>query len=593
MASLAYISIPQCATRLNPPSQSSPALQRAKKVTTPLPNPTPLLSASSTNVQAPSGMNSSTAAVFSLLPQMVLSSTLPNTPLSPSAKDKDKDTRKGPQLMTNKEPLSIPITTLNFKRFVAKVGPIFWMQDRIEEVILWKRGWRVTGVWMAAYAFFCIMLASYPYSKPKPGETSSTDSVNWQGNLQGIQNLMGFVADVHDLVQPHLHLLVLTPAHLPSPRYAEISVPPPISSYPPLILLTLLLTFPPLLVLLASPLFPTRFVCLVGGLLPLLATHPRVLPILPMLGKLAVTFTQNVLVVLVRRYVELQRAFLTFWTRIKGKGRGRGEEPTVHAGDIDVDLPPLRTILERIRDNDRLDDTCWNAEMREVELFENERFVPSRSRQCSNPILPSTSPDRSTSPTLVAAFCGVPAPTITSQGQRFSLPSTPMSGINSVAPDPTDPGWGKANLRSGERRGWTRGQDGWGGVRTRSRAGSGDSQMKGKMGDGGGGRGERGEESDGVDLDTGEGVVSSNLTFSLASGWAFVGTEGWRRDLGRKWAGLDVGVDPDADGWVYTNDAWGGALGISYPGSVTRRRRWVRRVWYDGLGDGTDAEKEK
>ncbi|KNZ80789.1 hypothetical protein J132_04294 [Termitomyces sp. J132] len=541
MASLAYISIPQCATRLNPPSQSSPALQRAKKVTTPLPNPTPLLSASSTNVQAPSGMNSSTAAVFSLLPQMVLSSTLPNTPLSPSAKDKDKDTRKGPQLMTNKEPLSIPITTLNFKRFVAKVGPIFWMQDRIEEVILWKRGWRVTGVWMAAYAFFCyfpkmvfaiphlvsigIMLASYPYSKPKPGETSSTDSVNWQGNLQGIQNLMGFVADVHDLVQPHLHLLVLTPAHLPSPRYAEISVPPPISSYPPLILLTLLLTFPPLLVLLASPLFPTRFVCLVGGLLPLLATHPRVLPILPMLGKLAVTFTQNVLVVLVRRYAKLQRAFLTFWTRIKGKGRGRGEEPTVHAGDIDVDLPPLRTILERIRDNDRLDDTCWNAEMREVELFENERFVPSRSRPCSNPILP--------------------------QGQRFSLPPTPMS-----PPDPTDPGWGKANLRSGERRGWTRGQDGWGGVRTRSRAGS-------------------------------------NLTFSLASGWAFVGTEGWRRDLGRKWAGLDVGVDPDADGWVYTNDAWGGALGISYPESVTRRRRWVRRVWYDGLGDGTDAEKEK
>ncbi|KAH0578072.1 hypothetical protein H2248_005536 [Termitomyces sp. 'cryptogamus'] len=62
MASLAYISIPQCATRLNPPSQSSSALQRAKKVTTPLPNPTPLLSASSTNVQVPSGMNPSTAA---------------------------------------------------------------------------------------------------------------------------------------------------------------------------------------------------------------------------------------------------------------------------------------------------------------------------------------------------------------------------------------------------------------------------------------------------------------------------------------------------------------------------------------------------
>ncbi|KAG6859238.1 hypothetical protein C0995_010507, partial [Termitomyces sp. Mi166 len=308
MASLAYISIPPCATRLQspPPSSSSSSLQRAKKVTTPLPNPTSPPSVSSTNSpQAPSGMNSSTAAAFSLLPQMLLSSTIPNAPLSPSVKDKEKerDAGKGPQLLTTKEPLSIPITTANFKRFVAKVGPIFWMQDRIEEVILWKRGWRVTGVWMVAYAFLCYfpmmvfavphllligtMLASYPYSKPKPGETSSSDSVNWQGNLQAIQNLMGFVADAHDLIQPHLHLLVLTPAHLPSPAYADVPVPPPVSSYPPLILLTLLLTFPPLVALLASPLFPTRFVCLVIGLLPLVATHPRVRPVLPALGKLA------------------------------------------------------------------------------------------------------------------------------------------------------------------------------------------------------------------------------------------------------------------------------------------------------------------
>ncbi|KAG5716907.1 hypothetical protein E4T56_gene8531 [Termitomyces sp. T112] len=530
MASLAYISIPQCATRLNPPSQSSSALQRAKKVTTPLPNPTPLLSASSTNVQVPSGMNPSTAAVFSLLPQMVLSSTLPNTPLSPSAKDKDKHTRKGPQLMTNKEPLSIPITTLNFKRFVAKVGPVFWMQDRIEEVILWKRGWRVTGVWLAAYAFFCyfpkmifaiphlvligIMLASYLYSKPKPGETFSTDSVNWQGNLQGIQNLMGFVADVHDLVQPHLHLLVLTPAHfaltyirrgsrasahlvvstfnspnapldIPSaPGAARIAtvpnalrVPRRRPSAPP--------RYPPT----CTPDSPDAWQ-ISGDLHTKCARYPR-----EMVCKATKSFS---------------------YVLDKNKGRGRGEEPTVYAGDIDVDLPPLRTILERIRDNDRLDDTCWNAEMREVELFENERFVPSRSRQCSNPILPSTSPDR---PTLVATFCGVPAPTITSQGHRFSLPPTPMSGVNSVAPDPADPGWGKANLRSGERRGWTRGQDGWGGVRSRSRAGSGDSQMKGKMGDGGGGSGERGEESDGVDLDTGEGVVRSGCFRSLVGFW--------------------------------------------------------------------------
>ena len=38
------------------------------------------------------------------------------------------------------------------------------------------------------------------------------------------------------------------------------------------------------------------------------------------------------------------------------------------------------------------------------------------------------------------------------------------------------------------------------------------------------------------------------------------------------------------DGWVYTNDAWLGPRPVPYTsggGSVTRRRRWVRRVWFD------------
>ena len=38
------------------------------------------------------------------------------------------------------------------------------------------------------------------------------------------------------------------------------------------------------------------------------------------------------------------------------------------------------------------------------------------------------------------------------------------------------------------------------------------------------------------------------------------------------------------DGWVYTNDAWLGPRPMPYTsggGSVTRRRRWVRRVWFD------------
>jgi len=35
------------------------------------------------------------------------------------------------------------------------------------------------------------------------------------------------------------------------------------------------------------------------------------------------------------------------------------------------------------------------------------------------------------------------------------------------------------------------------------------------------------------------------------------------------------------DGWVYTTDAWLDPQPHAFPGAVTRRRRWVRRVWFD------------
>lgn len=58
-------------------------------------------------------------------------------------------------LLSNRDPLSIQITSVNFKRFVERVGPVFWLQDRIEEILLWRRGWKVTGAWLAAYGLLC------------------------------------------------------------------------------------------------------------------------------------------------------------------------------------------------------------------------------------------------------------------------------------------------------------------------------------------------------------------------------------------------------------------------------------------------------
>lgn len=69
---------------------------------------------------------------------------------------------------------------------------------------------------------------------------------------------------------------------------------------------------------------------------------------------------------------------------------------------------------------------------------------------------------------------------------------------------------------------------------------------------------------------------SSNLTFSLSNGLAFVETE----DSTGDWSGCGA----DGDGWLYSNDTWQSprpSLYVAGGGHVTRRRRWWRWVWFD------------
>lgn len=37
-------------------------------------------------------------------------------------------------------------------------------------------------------------------------------------------------------------------------------------------------------------------------------------------------------------------------------------------------IPPLTMVVQRAMDDDKLSDKCWNSEMREVYLWENERY---------------------------------------------------------------------------------------------------------------------------------------------------------------------------------------------------------------------------
>lgn len=145
MASLDYISVPSCATRL----QSDGGIRPAPKILTSLPHPSPDDFASEPSpVLSPS-------KTFNLLPSILLSSALPagpNTAASPRRSGKKNERER---LLSTREPLSIPITSVNFKRFVETVGPVFWLQDRVEEIVMWRRGWKLTVAWMAAYSFLC------------------------------------------------------------------------------------------------------------------------------------------------------------------------------------------------------------------------------------------------------------------------------------------------------------------------------------------------------------------------------------------------------------------------------------------------------
>ncbi|KAF8887106.1 hypothetical protein BD779DRAFT_1470830 [Infundibulicybe gibba] len=90
-------------------------------------------------------------------------------------------------------------------------------------------------------------------------------------------------------------------------------------------------------------------------------------------------------------------------------------------------------LWQQLLDDDRLSDACWNAEMRTVEVWENERWA------------------------------GVPPPTSPGiGGDTFEMPSNHSANTNTNATGTG--GWSKANLKPGERGAWTRGRDGWSAV---------------------------------------------------------------------------------------------------------------------------------
>ncbi|GAA5856594.1 hypothetical protein JCM5353_008526 [Sporobolomyces roseus] len=137
-------------------------------------------------------------------------------------------TSLGPQptVQSGKEPLSLQATSVNFRRFVQKSGPVFVAQDAAESLFRWENPPK-TIFFAVAWAFLCwypplvlfipniilasILLTTYnarkgdnppPDSPRGPTQLSSAPptegSVDYLKNLQNIQIMMGRIADASD-----------------------------------------------------------------------------------------------------------------------------------------------------------------------------------------------------------------------------------------------------------------------------------------------------------------------------------------------------------------------------------------------------------
>ncbi|KAI6151326.1 hypothetical protein EDD17DRAFT_1148400 [Pisolithus thermaeus] len=610
MATFEYVDIPPEAIRLASCPQEGNVVRPAHKIPTTFPDPSTASgffswhlhvdSASPENGAAPSGPSKT---ALTIIPQLLLSSSLPAAAASAAASassstglslftSSPRSGQSSQTLLSTRDPLSFPIVTSNFRRFVARVGPVFWLQDRIEEIILWKKGWKRTVVWLAAYGFICyfprlilllphalllgVMLTCYPApgSPPVPLKVNE-GTADWQANIQAIQNLMGAFSDAHDTIVPLLSFL--GPAKLrPVPSTASSTLhsleaeststlnssleqktngsreqsttrTPSYSPHPALMLTVI--SFLILLPVVMADILPLRLLFFLLGAGSVCALHPNVRNALTAAWLARHTLlSSNVLFSISIPLPSLPKPHLPFRFRYNDSRRSPiCQRRYLH---FQVTQKKVRAVLRRFVDDDRLSDNVWPAPMCTVELWENERWEPTSRAALSGG-------------RRASLFGGSGASILSgagsaSSGSEVGDGEVESGGVKSKSAILSEGTWSKTHLRRSERAPWTRGRDGWSGV---------------------------------------GGEISSNLTFSLSPGWAFVETESWRADLEGTWVLEGQHSDSkqsnvetqrvcaDGDGWVYTTDTWSNPRPnpCLAEGWVTRRRRWIRRVYWKGL----------
>ncbi|KAJ9097589.1 hypothetical protein QFC21_004623 [Naganishia friedmannii] len=617
---LAFAHIPPSAIRIPPPSSTddsstgnpNPDVQDSHAQDTRLrsrlasfPPPPAVLAANNSKktLQRDVGSNSlPTASSFTAgalsggVADMFLSSILPS-----SLPNKSTSTNTHPgapgrirMLSSQREGLTLNNMTNNFRRFVSRAGFIFWLMDRVEEVMFWRKPvW--TWAWIICWGFISfyprlllcipsaalILILLHQYEKAHPsltnpasqltavpasrsilsnplagtlgasltantdpavnpaarndahgdhstegkahGSTVDTDGnvipavsagvpesgVDYYMNLQGIQNLMGLVSDVHDAVLPYLAMI--------SPNLAS-TVPPP-TTFPLSATHILMLLLPPTILL---PLLPSSFIpylLLPLGIAPPVIFHPAFL-------------------------------YTAVWTQ----GFLRPSR-----------LKAWRAKAERWVLTDRLDDSIAQSEIREVRVWENERLDPNWRPEN---VKTASTADRD----------------VIGAGGKVAEETTTLLV-------PPESAWSSRFLKSAERRPWVR-------VLPRDPTHSLWSEALPNL---------PASQSTSPTMTTTTTNDHHNqssdgrVALSLIPGWSFVPREEWRVDLAANWSTSDC----DEAGWVYCDDHWehaaarplvvpvpgnagkgvgaGGAgkaeAGGGVPIYVTRRRQWWRRVY--------------
>lgn len=217
---------------------------------------------------------------------------------------------------------------------------------------------------------------------------------------------------MHDALVPILsHLTLLPSPQSPTSTRAQA---PTISFY---IFVVAVLTLPLLAFVVTSHYIPLRLILLVAGIVPVLLLHPFILPYVPLVTRGLVDF----ILWSVDAFEAASRATLRY-IRISLFFRPIAPylpDSSSYAPRIGHTIRHIRTSVTRFIDNDRLQDEVWNAPITEVELFENERWKADES--------------------------------------SYAYSDDGLAGGNG------EQRWSKTNLSDTERRGWTRGRDGWNG----------------------------------------------------------------------------------------------------------------------------------